>query len=473
MSLVISGATIIDAVAATPLEGQSIWIEAGRIKAIGPHDKLALHASTQVIDARGKYVIPGLMDANVHLLADVRMENLIRHEGRYEELIAEAAQISLRSGLTTVFDTLGPRRPLMSVRDQINSGTLCGSRIFCAGNIVGLDGPFSPDFSAKALEIASGAVAERINALWTENVGPALSWMTPEQVAEQIRVYIDKGVDFIKYASSEHRWGDPTTSLIFSPHAQAAIVHEAQRAGITAQAHATSVESLRVAIEAGCDLIQHCNITGPVTIPDATLSQLAERRSGAVVFPFTQQRFDWIMKTCEKDPTYFQTSDINCRNLIRVGAKILLATDAGVFAPECSTDPALSLSWAAPGEDNLAELGQGHFHWLKAMEQKGLPPLEGLRAATRNIAEAYGKDKDLGTVEVEKIADLIVLTKNPLQSADHYRSIDLILKDGAIVDRSALPLNPILTRPMAAPTVETLTYRAQRRFGASRFPLCC
>ena len=142
MSLLVAGATLIDGIAAHPIEGQEIWIEEGRIKAIGKASELAVPRSAQVIDASGKYVIPGLMNANVHLLMDIRLEILARHLGQYEELIAEAAQIALKNGLTTVFDTYGPRRFLMAARDRIDAGEIPGSRIFCAGNIIGFDGPF-------------------------------------------------------------------------------------------------------------------------------------------------------------------------------------------------------------------------------------------------------------------------------------------------------------------------------------------
>jgi len=472
MSLLISGATIIDGVSDAPLAGHSIWIEGRRIKAITRGAEVERVSGARTINAHGKYIIPGLMDANVHLMGDVRLENVVRYEGRYEDLILEAAQIALKSGLTTVFDTFGPRQPLISVRDKINSGEVPGSRIFCAGNIIGLDGVISRDFNARALDVASGALIERLNGIWASNVGPALSWMTPEQVAREVRAYIAKGIDFVKYASSEHRWGDPTTFLVFSAQSQAAIVNAAHEAGITAQAHATSVESLRVAVEAGCDLIQHCNITGPVPIPDSTLELIAQRGTGAVVFPFTRRRFDWILEKCPVDRPYFSTSDTNCRNLIQAGARVLLATDAFVMSSEFLTDPVLTQYWSAPGEDNLAELGQGHFHWLKAMEEKGFPPMELLRAATRNIARAYGKDADLGTLQPGKLADLLILEKNPLESADNYRSIDTIIRDGAVVDRTPLPLNPLLTLPAAAASAETLAYRAQRHLGNSRHPCC-
>lgn len=473
MSLIISGATILDGVKESAIEGRSIWIEGSRIKAIGGLDEFGNPPGIPTIDGRGKYVIPGLMNANVHLLLSVfPVGDLLRYMDCYADLAIEAAQVALRNGLTTVFDTLGPRKPLMVARDRINAGELAGSRIFCAGWIIGLDGMLSLDFNAKAAEVLPGSLVERINGLCAENVGPALTWMTPEQVAKEVRAYIDKGVDFIKYAANEHRWGDPTTSLVFSQQVQVAMVEQAHRAGITAQAHPSSVEGLRVAVEAGCDLIQHCNITGPFAIPKTTLELMVERKTGAVVFPFTQRRFDWLMGNCEIDRAYFATSDTNCRNLLQAGAMLLLANDGTLWGPDVASDPLLSKYWIAPGEDNLAELGQGHFFWLKAMEEKGMAPMEMLKAATRNIAVAYGKDKDLGTLEPGKIADMLILNRNPLLAAENYRNIHMILKDGASVDRSALPINPILTKPLGLPTEETLAYRGHRHIGRSGFPMC-
>jgi len=472
MSLVIVGATIIDGIADKPIEGQSIWIEGDRIRATGRRKELNIPSGVEVLDARGKYVIPGLMNANVHLMGIYTVGNLLRYLDRWEDLAIEAAQVALKSGLTTVFDTLDPRQPMMVARDRINSGETQGSRVFCAGWIVGLDGLLSRDFDAKTPETLSPFLVEAINGLCAENVGPALSWMTPEQVAREVRTYIGKGIDFIKYASNEHRWGDPTTSLVFSPRVQGAIVAEAHRAGITAQAHTTSVESLLVAVEAGCDLIQHCNITGPFPIPEGTLELIAERKTGAVVFPFTQRRFDWLMANCAIDRAYFATSDTNCRRLLQAGAKVLLANDGYLGGPELAGDPRWNKFWLAPGEDNLNALDQGHFVWLKAMEEKGMAPMEMLRAATRNIAIAYGKDQDLGTLESGKFADMLILDKDPLQSAENYRSIHMVIKDGTVVDREALPLNPILTKPVDPPSEEILAYRAHRHVGRSGFPMC-
>jgi imidazolonepropionase-like amidohydrolase len=480
MSLAITGATIIDGAAQTPIEGCAVWIEAGRIKAIAGCEELRIPSGTKIIDGRGKYVIPGLMNANVHLLTDVRVEVLARYMGRYEELIAEAAQVALKNGLTTVFDTWGPRRFLMTVRDQINEGTIPGSRIFCAGNIAGFDGPLSQDFDSSgvgtAAGVASAPLVKRINAIWVENVGRQLMWQSPEQVAQEIRAYISKGVDFIKYASNDHF---PGAFLAFSPRAQAAIVEEAHRAGIMAQAHTMSGEGLRVAVEAGCDLIQHANITGPIAIPEVTLELMAKRRTPAVVFPWTRRGLEWIMANAsDEERTMWAASDTNVRNLIGADVPLLLANDGGIFAPEISTNPQFAKTWgAAPEDEGLLPLGTGHFVWFRAMEEKGCPPMEILKAATRNVAVANGKGKDLGTLEVGKIADLLILNKNPLHAAENYSSIHMIIKDGVVVDREALPVNRILTKPMEPPAEEEASYKPFIQ-SAARLPFhpicrCC
>lgn len=470
--LVIVGGTIIDGRGGAPIKDGVICIEGRRIAAVGDRS-LALPPGGRKVSAFGKYVIPGLMNANVHLLSDIRLENLVRHIDGFEDLIAEAAQVTLKNGLTTVFDTWGPRRALMAVRDAIHEGRTIGSRIFCGGNIIGFDGPYSPDFIAKTTEVASPVFVRRINAIWTENVGRHLMWLTPDEVAREVDVYIRKGVDFVKYASNEHGAHAAGAFLQFSAETQSAIVAQAHRAGLTAQAHCMTVEGLRLAIEAGCDLITHCNITGPTAIPESTLRLFAERNIGAVVFPWTERGWDWLKRNVsEAMVVAFQSSDINARNLIRSNAPLMLANDGALFAAEALSDPLFAKSWAgAPEEDSLMPLGSGHFFWFRAMEEKGCDPMRMLQAATRNIAVAYGKEKDLGSLEPGKVADLIILDKDPLRAAENYRSINTIIKDGEIVDRATLPKHPILTRGAKPPVEEEASYKAFFE-NAATLPLC-
>ena len=92
-----------------------------------------------------------------------------------------------------------------------------------------------------------------------------------------------------------------------------------------------------------------------------------------------------------------------------------------------------------------------------------MAPMALLMAATRNVAAGYGKEKDLGTIEAGKIADLLILGRNPLAAAENYRSIQMIIKDGMVVDRDALPLKPVVTARDGGATQEMLLYRARRK----------
>jgi imidazolonepropionase-like amidohydrolase len=473
MTMLITGATIIDGVADKPIEGQAILIEGSRIKAIGKRDALSVPADATVIDATGKYVIPGLMNANVHLLIDTRPETLIRYEDRFEELIVEAAQVALKSGQTTVFDTWGPRRALMGARDAINAGKVVGSRIFCAGNVIGFDGPYSPDFGAVFATTMSARFVNRINAMWVENSGRHLMWLTPEEVAKEVRTYIEKGIDFIKYGANEHFGQSMGAFLSFSERVQRTIVEEAHRAGITAQSHIMSVEGLHMSLQAGCDLITHCNITGPREIPDETIELMVKQDCGAVIFPWSDAGLQWLRDHFDDGSwTTVKATDANARNLIKAGARIMLANDAGLLPRELMLEPSMKKSWmGAPDEINFGLLATGHFVWFEAMEEKGLAPMEMLRAATRNIAVAYKKDADLGTLEPGKIADLLVLDRNPLESAKHYRTIHTVVKEGAVVDIDALPLTPLLTREPSDSLPEEACYKHFAHAG-QRFPMC-
>ena len=466
------GASVIDGTGAAARPDSAIVVDGGRITWIGPASELIQTGADETIDVTGKFAIPGLMNANVHLFGDIRLENMGRQWGRFEDLITEAAQVALKSGMTTVFDTWGPRRFLMAVRDQINAGELVGSRIFCAGNIIGFDGPISPDFLPAAMQVASDSFANRLNAIWAENTGRHLMWLTPEQLATEIRTYIGKGIDFIKYGSNEHFGTSAGAFLAFSESAQRAIVDEAHLAGLTAQAHVMSCEGLRVAIEAGCDLITHCNITGPVPMPQSTIDLFVEHNTGAVIFPWTEKGFAWIKDhVSDLEWTFWSASDTNARNLINSGASLMLANDGSILAPEGRSDPFFVQSWGgAPDDESLMNLPTGHFMWFRAMEEKGCEPMRILQAATRNIAEAYGVAEELGTLEVGKIADMVILDKNPLDAAKHYSDIALVVKAGAIVDRDALPENPVLTGAMPPPEPEEAFLVPAVR--TARFPMC-
>ncbi len=442
------GGTIIDGNGGPVIDDGVIVIDGERITAVGGHST-PIPAKARKVDVRTKYIVPGLMDANVHLLIDVNLENLVRYEGRYADLIIEGAQVALKNGLTTVFESWGPLEALKDVRDRINKGEVAGSRLYVAGNIVGLGGPISTDFKADAAKVASKNLVDKINAQWEQGMGRRLLWLPAEQVGAEVRAYTGKGIDFLKYAVSGHSFGE-MPFLFFSDAAQRAIVEETHRAGLTVQTHTSSVESFRMALEAGVDLMQHCETTGAVPLPDNLVQMLVDKKIPCGVLAQTEHRLEWYRSLGKDTPSaeFFSVvhpvKDQNVRNFIKAGAILLLATDAGLMHADAASDPQAK-RLAGDNKDVLTQLGSGHFTWLRAMEEKGMDRMAILKAATSNIARAYKVDKDLGTIEKGKVADLLVLNRDPLQSAASYSAIYQVVKAGKVVDRQALPVHPILT----------------------------
>jgi len=444
--LAIVGATVIDATGAPPLHDATIVIEQGRIVSVSP--KRDWPDAAELLDAKGKFAVPGLMDANVHLVLDIPPLTMVRYEDRYDELAIEAAQLALANGVTSVFDTWGPREFLIRAREAVLQGRQAGARIFLAGNIVGLGGPYSRDFFPLPQASLFEGFTGKINAIYEENVGARLLWMTPRQVEAEIRDYLRKGIDFLKYAATGHASGD-MEFIAFSPRIQRMIVEQTHTAGKIAQSHTTNVEGLRIAVEAGVDLLQHADLTGPQPIPDETIELIVKRGTACSFLPNTRSNIDWYREKARATPDFMRyvVADENERALVSAGALVCLSTDGGVF---CSNTCNSGL-WQShtPPEPNLLKLGKGHFYWLEAMEEKGMPALTALQAATRNIAQAYGVLDEIGTLEAGKIADIVLLDADPLQSAANYKRISHVIQSGNVIDRGALPSTRLLSEPGA------------------------
>ena len=441
-TIAITGGTVIDATGRAPIPDGVVVIENGKIKAVGPAASTQVPAGMTRVDARGKYVIPGLMDANLHLYLNGYLEELIRFEGRYHEVVLEGAQIALKTGQTTVFDTWGPRADLVKVRDMINAGQAVGSRIYLAGNIIGFSGPLGPDFFAPSAAHATKAFVKRTNERWEEGTGRELLWMPPDTLRQSMRKYASSNIDFLKFGASGHV---DMNFVSFSERQMRVIVEEGHRAGKTVQTHTTSPESLDMAIEAGVDIITHGDISGPAyAIPEETLKKLVARNISVSVLPITKRSLDLMIS---KNPghiltPYMTIAATNIRNMIKTGVKLLVSTDAGVENPVRAAE---SPTLAADSVDARTKLGEGHFNALVSLEEAGMAPMEVLKSATSNIAKAYKMDKDLGTLEAGKAGDLVILDADPLASARNYRRINSVIKGGKVIDLASLPTAPVIS----------------------------
>jgi imidazolonepropionase-like amidohydrolase len=449
------GGTIIDGNAGTPIQDGVVLITDQKITAVGTRTRVSIPQDAKRVDVTGKFILPGLIDGNVHLIpwpSWTYIEFLARYENSFEGIIEEAAQIALQHGITSVFDSMGPLKPLMHVRDRISQGEIEGARMFVAGDIVGFRAVFT---TAESMKSATPAFQTRINALFEANGGPELAWKTPEQVYSQMRQYVAQGVDFVKFGATGD--GRPVNSevgqiavLRFTPEQQRAMVRAVHEAGKIIQTHQTSAESLQIVVESGVDMAQHCANTGASRIHESTIKLMLAHKfyCGTQWRLLTEQEQNQVrtgsfpgsdQDNGKEDMDY---SVENAIRLIKAGVPQILSTDAGTIDPDVAKDP--QGAWGGLG-GHASLIGEAEFLDLQAMRQRGMSPMQVIQAATKNVAAAYHKLAEFGTLEAGKSADLIVVDADPLQDTENLRKLSYVIKAGRIVERDKLPRNPILT----------------------------
>jgi imidazolonepropionase-like amidohydrolase len=448
--LAITGGTLIDGCGGSPARDATVVVQDGRFTAIGPRAAVPVPEGADTVDATGRWILPGLMNGNVHLLDGIMMlgnggvEYLARFEGRLHKVVEEAAQVALRAGVTTVFDTWNALAPVLTARQRIDSGQAQGARIFCAGNIVGMGGPFSADFNLAARSVISPSFANRMNGLFEAGVGHQLSLLPPQEVRAVVRDYIARGVDMVKVAVSDHiltTVGLDRTYLTFSDRVLRAIVEEVRAAGLPLLTHTMSVEALNIAVDLDADVLVHATMTGQQPIPSDILDKILRKGLWSEVQPTTtafQAHLDSV-----NHPWALYGGNEHWNNevrMIKAEAPILLGTDAGCADPDVLSSMPESELFERPWT-----LGEDHFLWTQAMVEKGMSPMAAILANTSNVAKAYGKTGDYGTVEAGKVADLVLLDADPLSDIKNMRTVSAVFKDGRPVDLSTLPSDPQVT----------------------------
>jgi imidazolonepropionase-like amidohydrolase len=283
--------------------------------------------------------------------------------------------------------------------------------------------------------------------------------MTPEEAATTLRNYIAKGVDFVKVGVSGHGLGR-AEPLLFSSEALHAMREEVRKAGIPFTTHTFTVESLRLAVELDPDLLVHPNVMNPPWQYASPLQKEAIRSlietiankgiyAGLMSIPEKEQAriyAEWDFREHTDEPylneimvnrqlgmaaTTFEERAVGTRVWLDGGVKFTLATDQGPDTADLGP-----VVWG--------RLGRKHFDRMIGLQDVGASPMDILIAATRNGANAYGLGDELGTVEEGKIADLLVLDANPLSDIANMRKINMVIKDGQIIDRDSLPTVKVL-----------------------------
>lgn len=464
----IVGATVVDGNGGAPLADATILVTGDRISAIGPRSSVTIPAGATRIDAAGQWALPGFIDTNVHLSLyggqNERYETLVRYQPRFDDIVLEAAQIDLAHGITTVRDSYGALVPLTHVRDRINRGEAVGPRILAAGNILGWSGPYSFSFSRVMGPLT--LFQEQMNDFIAQGGGEELMTMTPDELRRAVGAYIDRGPDFIKYGGTSH-FSEPTF-IGFSLEAQKALVDESHRRGRFVETHATSIEGLRESLAAGIDGIQHPELLDGRDVSDDIVTTIKARGVICSMLVNTITGEAWTRHVKSRDEALKKVADAqksasrparelttaerrkaaadagdelesrrrNALALIKAGAVVTPGTDSyWAAAPELTRTPKM------PDQNH----GTGTILAIEGFVELGMTPSQAIVAGTKNGAIAARAIKDYGTLEAGKLADLVLLSANPLTDIRNIEKLAAVLKGGRPVDRGRLPATRILS----------------------------
>jgi imidazolonepropionase-like amidohydrolase len=386
MRLYTAGALLTDANAEIVRNG-GVLVDGSRIVAAGPLDSLEGGPATaaQVIDVGDVTLMPGLVDAHVHLGFDGGPGPIARMKSETDAqqliLMLRSARELLGAGVTTARD-LGARSFLdIAVRDAIASGVADGPRLLAAAR------PLTPTGGHCWF---MGAECD-----------------TPDELRRMVRLHHKMGADVIKVMSTGGFMTEGTTpsAAQFSPEEMGALVAEAHRLGKRVAAHAHGREGITQAVAARVDTIEHCSFAGPdrqygSDFDPALADDIAA--AGIYVCPtmnvHAQTLRDRFGDALEKV----------IMGLYSRGVQIIAGTDAGI--------------------DNCPH--GAYVCGLEGLAEAGMPTAAVLDAATMLAARALGVDDRTGSITPGKDADLIAVRGDPLTDISALHRIELVVARG-------------------------------------------
>jgi imidazolonepropionase-like amidohydrolase len=380
VSILVRGVRLIDGVADDARDRIDVLVEGDRIASVGPHDpeRVVDPGTTEVVEGAGQTLLPGLIDAHAHYTFDPTEGSLQTIARRSDEAILEIAVghagRALRAGVTTARGAGSIRNLECRLRDAIAAGDVAGPRIVAAG-------------------MAVGSVGGHGSAFGLEGDGP-------DALAEATREVVSHGADVVKVVASEAAM---LTTTGLAPGAMVhgapeltfeelrAIVTTATGLGRRVMCHAQDGESVRRSAAAGVTSVEHAWLADEQAIEGLAVS-------GA-----------WLVPT-------LVVTDVN-RTLPGLTAMQRERQDLIERRHRISTETAIRLGIPVAAGTDTGEVGvTADMVWreIVLMRDHGASAMAAIKAATSAAARLLGVDTERGTIEVGKLADLVLVQGDPL-----------------------------------------------------------
>ena len=403
---VITADRYLDVTTGRYVDGPAIFVgDDGRIQSIVNAATVQIPQGTQHIDLRGKTLIPGLIDMHVHLdsPADIGGYRGLEFTDSFWAMTAVAnGKAMLDAGFTTVRNVGSQDRNDVGLKQAIESGYVEGPRVVPAGYALGATGGHCDEtFLPPSLQKDEKE----------EGIGDS-----PDELRYQVRRQRKFGAEVIKVCATGGVFSRNTEpgQLQVPERELRAIADEAHQWGLRVAAHAHGAEGIKAAIRAGIDTIEHASLVDDEGI------RLAAQRKQPVWFAmdiynteYTQaegRKNGVLEENLRKDREIAQIQRDNFRKAHQAGVKMVFGSDAGVMPHD--------------------QVGRQ----FRTMVQYGMTPLDAIQAATRNAAEALGRN-DVGVLAVGRYGDIVAVDGDPLRDVTVLERPAAVIKGGKPVAR--------------------------------------
>jgi imidazolonepropionase-like amidohydrolase len=416
----IIGAVLIDGTGGPPLSNSVVIVAGSRIRAVGNRANMPIPAGVEKINGAGKFLVPGLIDLHIH--PGSHGGPVFKAADYTRERIGQNLNAYLYFGVTSVRSMGTDRQAAFDVRNAERTGQLQTARLFTAGR--GFTAP-------------GGHPSQEVGDV-------VIQTDSPEDARREVDMLAGQKVDAIKI------WVDDLGGKApkIKPAVIDAVLDEARKYGIPVTAHIYSLADTRHLVEAGAAGFLHM-IRDTEDIDPAFIAKLRDLR---IVFAPTlvRQELDWLFA---EHPEFLSDPDV-ARS---VDADVIAAARQAAHTTHASPAEREEFERAKRNTRRLAEggvlIGVGSdggsaldfpglmtHREVELLVEAGLSPMDALVAATKNGALALRKGDELGTIEPGRLADLMLLSANPLEDIRNLRKIDQLMLDGEWVDRPALKL---------------------------------